>query len=59
MWVGIYFGEGKPDNSNTFLEMFVNEATQLLDNSIQCNHNLYNIKIKTFICNAPNVCFTG
>lgn len=51
--IGIYFGEGKPDNSNTFLEMFVNEATQLIDNGIQFNHNLYNIKIKGLICDAP------
>jgi len=51
--VGIFYGEGKPNNCNAFLDKFVHEATELINNGIIVNNNRYSIKLKALICDAP------
>lgn len=51
--IGIYYGEDKPDNSNILLDRFINEAVVLINNGIFFNNNMYNVKIKDLICDAP------
>ncbi|XP_036141389.1 uncharacterized protein LOC118645100 [Monomorium pharaonis] len=51
--VGIFYGEGKPKNCNVFLNKFVHEATELINNGIIVNNNHYSIKLKALICDAP------
>lgn len=51
--IGIYYGDGKPDDSNEFLEQFVNEAVNLINNGILYNKKHYKVRIHGIICDAP------
>lgn len=51
--IGIYHGYQKPNDANSFLKDFVNEAIDLTNNRIAINGQLFIIKIKSFICDAP------
>ncbi|XP_067216790.1 uncharacterized protein [Linepithema humile] len=51
--VGIFYGEGKPSDSNEFLYKFVHEATDLINNGIIFDNNYYNVRVKALICDAP------
>lgn len=51
--IGIYYGDGKPDDSNEFLEQFVNEAINLINNGILYNKHHYKVRIHGIICDAP------
>lgn len=51
--VGIFYGEGKPGNCNAFLDKFVHEAIDLINNGILFNNYRYNVRLKTLICDAP------
>lgn len=55
--VGIFYGEGKPHNCNVFLEKFVHETTNLINNGITFNNNCYSIRLKALICDAPAKAF--
>lgn len=51
--VGIYYGEGKPSDSNKFLEPFINEAISLVNEGIDFNNYNYKIRVKGLICDSP------
>lgn len=52
--IGIYHGDTKPTNSNTFLEDFVSEAIQLKDNGlIHDGDKISSIRLRAIICDAP------
>ncbi|XP_032686339.1 uncharacterized protein LOC116851228 isoform X3 [Odontomachus brunneus] len=41
--IGIYYGERKPNNANDFLQMFVDEAITVVQNSVEYKHKQYKI----------------
>lgn len=51
--IGIFHGNEKPKDSNTFLNDFVHEAIQLITNNFVYEGFHYSIKIKGFICDTP------
>lgn len=51
--IGIYYGVGKPKDSNTFLEMFVNESTLLVNDGLIFNNDSYSVRIEDLVCDAP------
>ena len=51
--VGIYHGKDKPSNCNDLLEMFCNEATNLINHGIEYNEKLYKIKLHALVCDTP------
>lgn len=50
--VGAFFGDKKPQNSNTFLQSLVNDLINLSNNYIY-NNNVIKIKLYGLICDAP------
>lgn len=50
--VGAYYGEAKPANSNVFLQKFVDEAIDIINNPLIHNGQKIEIKID-LICNTP------
>lgn len=55
--VGIYYGSGKPQNCQNYLEDFVAEATNLVKNGILLNGTMLGIRIKGFCMDAPAKAF--
>lgn len=53
MIVGIWCGEGKPNNLDEFLSQFVAELNIILQNGITVNGHNVKIGIRCFICDAP------
>lgn len=51
--IGIFCGNSKPDPLNLYLEDFVNELSELLENGIVHKNLHYYIRIHSFICDAP------
>lgn len=55
--IGIYHGNEKPKDSNEFLEEFVRNAINIINNGIFIKHRFFNVKVKSFICDAPTKSF--
>lgn len=55
--IGIYYGQKKPVDSNTFLEAFVNEIIPLINIGIIYNETHYKIRLHAVICDAPAKAF--
>lgn len=55
--IGIYCGEGKPLNVNEYLDPFVKELKQCVENGIMVNDRKINVEINCFICDTPARCF--
>lgn len=55
--IGLYFGYEKPKDSNTFLQDFVAEASNILNNGLIVNHVKRKISISVFCCDAPAKAF--
>lgn len=53
MIVGIWCGEGKPNNLDEFLSQFVAELNVILQNGITVNGHNVKIGKRCFICDAP------
>uniref|UniRef100_A0A1B0CU09 Transposase domain-containing protein n=1 Tax=Lutzomyia longipalpis TaxID=7200 RepID=A0A1B0CU09_LUTLO len=51
--IAIYCGESKPDNLNAFLDPFVTEMNELINNGIIINNYKVTIGIHSFICDSP------
>ena len=51
--VGIYSGNDKPADATEFLAEFVSEASELVDNGVVINDEIYTLKIHAFVCDAP------
>lgn len=52
MVVGIYCGIGKPE-ANTFLQPFVIEMNDILQNGVEVNGYLITVKLRSIICDSP------
>lgn len=55
--IGIYCGTKKPENHNTFLQMFVNELTELINSGFIYQEQTYNVRLYGLICDAPAKAF--
>lgn len=55
--IGIYYGQNKPVNSNTFLEAFVNEMIPLVNIGVIYNETHYKIRLHAVVCDAPAKAF--
>lgn len=53
MIIGIYHGKGKPNNMPSFLELFVTELKQLMNDGLTLNGHKIAIAIRSFICDSP------
>uniref|UniRef100_A0A1B0DGN6 Transposase domain-containing protein n=1 Tax=Phlebotomus papatasi TaxID=29031 RepID=A0A1B0DGN6_PHLPP len=51
--IAIYQGHGKPSNLNDFLEPFVDEILELIQNGIMIDSKHLRIHIHSFICDSP------
>lgn len=51
--VGIFCGNAKPKPLDKYLDDFVNELSDLLQNGFNFNNRIYLIKIHSIICDAP------
>lgn len=51
--IAIYCGNSKPSSLNIFLEDFINELSQLLQEGFLFENKLYTVKVHSFICDAP------
>lgn len=55
--IRIYHGNEKPASANDFLRAFVDEAKNIIANEFIYNDNIYQVKIKMFICDVPAKAF--
>lgn len=55
--IGIFYGISKPQPIDIYLEDFVNELSQLIENGIVFNKKKYVITVHSFICDAPAKAF--
>lgn len=53
MVIGIYHGKGKPDNMPAFLELFVNELKDVINDGVTLNGHKISVSIRSFICDSP------
>nr|XP_012234622.1 PREDICTED: uncharacterized protein LOC105679271 [Linepithema humile] len=51
--IGAYYSSKKPTNCNKFLQNFIEEITDLINNGIFLCEKFNNIKIKQILCDAP------
>ena len=54
---GLYCGLSKPSDPNEYLKDFVEEMNELIENGIECNGKLINVKVHLAICDAPAKAF--
>lgn len=53
MVIGIYCGKSKPTDLNAFLNPFVDEMIDILNNGITVDNHKITVKIRCFICDSP------
>ncbi|XP_077270983.1 uncharacterized protein LOC143902160 isoform X1 [Temnothorax americanus] len=51
--IGIFYGGSKPSPLHLYLEDFITELSLLLKNGLQVNDRYFDIKIHSFVCDAP------
>lgn len=51
--IGLWVGLSKPDDSNTFLQGFINEMSEIEVNGVTFDDKIYKIKIENFVCDTP------
>lgn len=51
--IGSYFGKMKPENSNEFLQDFVNELSSLIKDGFVFENKLIKVLLKGLICDTP------
>ncbi|XP_057671397.1 uncharacterized protein LOC130903307 [Diorhabda carinulata] len=51
--VGSFLGSGKPNLLSAFLEDFLIELSNLLTTGIEINNNIHEVKVHSFVCDAP------
>lgn len=52
--VGAYHGYGKPKDSNTFMEKFINEPCEVINSGVLTKNGVWcSVKISSLICDAP------
>lgn len=51
--IGVYCGEGKPKNLESYLREFVDEFNDLLSNGLFHNQRNFKVKLKCFVADSP------
>jgi len=51
--VGLYSGPSKPHDVNEFLQEFVRDTATVIADGVEVGNRHYNIKIHSFVCDAP------
>ncbi|CAN7945711.1 unnamed protein product, partial [Ixodes hexagonus] len=51
--VGLFYGQSKPPDVNDFLQDFVQELSELLEEGVCINGTKIALRVGTFICDAP------
>lgn len=51
--IGCYYGKSKPEDSNEFLQEFVNELCSIINIGIAFNNVYIKVKLKALICDTP------
>jgi hypothetical protein len=51
--IGIFFGEGKPNDANIFITQFVEESNDLVTNGLTIGNKLLCVEVMGLICDAP------
>lgn len=53
MVIGLFCGNGKPSSLSEYLDQFVEELNNILENGILINDIKINVRIRCFICDSP------
>lgn len=51
--VGVYSGNSKPKDVNSFLTPFVNELNEVIASNLSFNGKTYKVSCRSFICDSP------
>ncbi|EFN87600.1 hypothetical protein EAI_11775, partial [Harpegnathos saltator] len=51
--IGIFCGTSKPMSLEKFLDNFINELHNLLEEGIEFNNKTYREEVHSFVCDAP------
>lgn len=51
--IGVFYGQSKPSPLHSYLTDFIEELFLLLKNGLKVNDKYFNIKIHSFVCDAP------
>ncbi|KYM98121.1 hypothetical protein ALC62_11183, partial [Cyphomyrmex costatus] len=51
--IGVFYGQSKPYPLHLYLKDFIEELSFLLENGLKTNDRYFNIRIHSFICDAP------
>ena len=51
--IGFYYGISKPNDSNLFLKLFVEEITNCVKNNFTYNNKKYDVRLLALICDSP------
>lgn len=51
--IGIYYGKSKPLSLQEYLMPFTDEIVYLINNGININSHMLNLKVRCFICDSP------
>lgn len=55
--IGTFYGKLKPDNFNEYLQDFVDELCNLINNGIEFNNKQIKVLLKGIICDVPAKAF--
>ncbi|KAK5650741.1 hypothetical protein RI129_001770 [Pyrocoelia pectoralis] len=55
--IGVYQGNGKPDNVTEYLDSCVKEMQHLYDNGLEYDNKQFRVKVLNLICDAPAKAF--
>lgn len=53
MTIAIFYGKGKPNNLDSFLNQLVEELIDVINNGILINNHKIIVKLRCFICDSP------
>lgn len=51
--IALYFGEGKPEDVNLYLQEFIEELNEILKNGVEIEEKLFKMKLMCFINDIP------
>ncbi|XP_036144414.1 uncharacterized protein LOC118646614 isoform X2 [Monomorium pharaonis] len=51
--IAVFYGDGKPNNLNLFLEEYVAEVSDLQENGFEFNGTIYPFRVRNYILDAP------
>lgn len=51
--VGLFTAKGKPEPLDLYLQDFIEKLNEIIENNVQIGHKIFQIRIRSFICDAP------